>query len=153
MSNENANAGIDFEDTQSESGFTVDLNEVEDGGFEVLPKGIYNCVVSELNFEYSQNSGNPMWSWVLEVNEGEYAGQKLFFHTVWKGKGLPITKKAIKEVAPELFEAPFDPEVVAAEGTLLGRQVRARVDIRTYEGTKRNNVKALMKAAEGSDFL
>jgi len=146
--------GVNFDDTTaSEGGITIDLNDVEDGGFEAIPKGVYDCVVSELTFEYSQNSGNPMWTWVLEVNDGEHSGNKLFFHTVWAGKGLPLTKKVISEVAPELFESPFDPEQVANEGTLLGRSVRARVDIRMYEGSKRNNVKTLMKAGEGSDFL
>lgn len=140
--------GVDF--SAGEGGeVTVDLNNVEDSSFEVLPKGMYNCVVDSLEFEYSQNSGNPMWSWVLEVEDGEFAGRKLFFHTVWAGKGLPITKRVISRVCPELLSGPFNPEQVAAEGNIVGRRVKARVAIRKFEGENRNNVRDLFAADEG----
>lgn len=143
--------GVSFgEGTEGES-LVVDLNDVEDSSFEPMPKGMYECVIDSLDFVYSQNSGNPMWTWVLEVQDGEFAGRKLFFHTVFKGAGLPITKKAISRVAPELLEAPFDPQEVADSGTMIGKPLRARVDVRKYEGEMRNNVKELFAASEGGD--
>lgn len=148
--------GVDFGDGDSNTALIVDLNEVEDGGFEPLPRGMYECEVTNLEFTISQRSGNPMWAWELEVVEGEYAGRKLFFHTVWAGNGLAITKQTIKRVAPELMQGPINPEEVADQGILIGRRVRARVDIRKYEGENRNNVRGLFASEGGSggeDFL
>ena len=147
--------GVDIGGGDQTSGLMVDLNEVEDQAFECAPRGMYNCVVDELAFEYSQASGNPMWSWRLEVEDGEHIGKKFFFHTVFAGKGLPRTKKTLKAVKPDLFDAPFDPETIAANGDMIGLRVRARVDIRKYEGEDRNNVKDLYAAEEGSgdDFM
>ncbi len=134
-------------------GTIIDLNEVEDdAGFEVMPSGMYDCVVESLEFEHSQSKGNPMWSWVLEITEGEYAGRKLFFHTVFKGPGLPITKKAISRVAPELMSGPFNPEDEESIDQVLGKNCRARVNQRKYQGEMRNNVRELFGPGEGSDF-
>ena len=56
----------------------------------------------------------------------------------------------MKAVRADLFDTPFDPEEIAAEGSMIGLRVRARVDIRKYEGEDRNNVKDLYAAEEGS---
>lgn len=146
-------AGVDFSDGDDGESLVVDFSTVNDSTFEAIPRGMYNCTVDELTFEHSQRSGNPMWSWRLEVADGDYAGRKLFFHTVFKGDGLPRTKKTIGRVAPELLQGPFDPEQIANDGTLLGRSVKARVDIRPYEGEKRNNVRDLFAAEEGGSFV
>lgn len=146
---DNTNDGVDME--PAEGGLLIDLTNVEeDAGFEVLPRGIYDCVVSNLSFEYSQASGNPMWTWELEVEEGEFASRKLFTHTVFKGAGLGRTKRTISRVAPELLEAAFDPEEIADKGTMLGKRCRARVDVKPYEGQPRNNVKDVLPAQGGS---
>jgi len=143
--------GVDFGDNTDAEGLVVDLNNVEDVTFEALPRGMYTCEVDTLEFTYSQNSGNPMWTWTLAVADGEYEGRKLFFHTVFAGNGLPRTKQVISRVAPELMESAFDPVKVADEGSLIGRKVKARVDVRPYEGQQRNNVRDLFAAAEGED--
>lgn len=152
MNDEVKDEGIDFGDGTDNEGLVIDLNSVEDQQFEVLPRGMYNCVVDSLEFGYSQNSGNPMWTWTLAVAEGEYEGRKLFFHTVWQGAGLPRTKAVVSRVAPELMEGPFDPEKVADAGTLLDRRVKARVDTKKYEGSMRNNVRDLFAAEESEGF-
>lgn len=144
--------GVDFSESAEGESLVVDLNDVEDTSFEPMPKGMYDCIVDALDFVYSQNSGNPMWTWVLEVQDGEFAGRKLFFHTVFKGAGLPITKKALQRVAPELLDQPFNPQEVAESGSMIGRPLRARVDVRKYEGEMRNSVKELFAAAEGDGF-
>lgn len=139
------------EDSQ-ESGLIVDLSGVdENAGFEILPRGIYNAVVDDLEFGYSQNSGNPMWTWRVEVEDGDFAGRKLFTHTTFNEGGLPRTKKAIMRVAPELLEGPFDPEKVAESGVMLGKRLRVRVDIRPYQGEKRNNVREILAPGGGED--
>lgn len=146
-------AGVDFSDGEKSESLVINLNEVGDSTFEAIPRGMYNCVVDELSFEHSQRSGNPMWSWRLEVEDGDYAGRKLFFHTVFAGDGLSRTKKTISRVAPELLEGPFNPQEVADNGTLVGRRVKARVDIRPYEGEQRNNVKDLFPPEDGGSFM
>lgn len=131
---------------------SVDLSTVEDTGFEALPKGMYSCTIAECEFTYSQSSGNPMWTIQLEVNEGEHAGRKLFNHLVFAGKGLPITKQNLSRIAPELLAGPFDPQDPEVIGSLLGRGVKAKVTIRKYEGTDRNNVQGLFPG-DGDGFV
>ena len=143
-------AGANFEEAGDES-LVVDLSQVE-SGFACMPKGMYPCRVDELTFDYSQSSGNPMWSWVLEVEGGEFAGRKLFFYTVWKGDGMGITKTTLSRVKPELLEGPIDPEAVANEGSLIDLRCRCRVNIRKYEGEDRNNVQGLFAASDDDSF-
>lgn len=141
-----SNEGASFSEGES---VVVDFNDVEDSAFEALPKGMYNCRVDELTYDISQNSGNPMWTWILEVEDGDFAGRKLFFHTVFAGKGLPRTKKVLQRVAPKLLEGPLNPEEVANSGSMIDLRIRARVDIRKYEGEDRNNVRDLFPPEEG----
>lgn len=135
----------------------IDLSGVSDDapGFEVLPRGIYDVVVDNVEYGISQRSGNPMWTWTFELDGGDFAGRKLFFHTVLTPEQLPRTKKVISRVAPELLNGPFDPAAVAAEGILLGKRARCRVDIRKYEGEDRNNVRDVLppNAEAGDSFM
>lgn len=146
---------INFEDDtdmQGDGGL-VDFNDTEDGDFELMPRAMYNCIVEELEYTRSEKSENAMWAWVLEVEDGEFAGRKLFFYTVFEGKGKPRTKKILSRVAPELLESPFDPQQIADDGILLGRRVRARVGTNRYEGEMRNNVKDLFEAEDSDGFV
>lgn len=149
-------SGVDFEGgvgQDEEGGLVVDLSGVdEQGNFEAMPRGTYNCSVLNLTFDYSQRSGNPMWTWELEVDDGDYAGRHLFHHTTFNEKGLPRTKRTIGRVAPELLEGPFNPETVALEGTMLGKKCRARVDVKPYEGQMRNNVRDILAPDDGDGF-
>lgn len=130
----------------------IDLSTVGDEvGFTPLPRGIYPAIVSDLTYGLSQASGNPMWTWVFEVSDGEFAGRKLFFHTPFTEAMMPRVKKVISRVAPELLNGPFNPEAVANDGILLGKACRIRVDIKPYEGVARNNVRDVLPPEEGSD--
>lgn len=143
-------APVDFSEGDS---LMVDLNNVEDVSFEAMPRAIYPCVVSNNEFTYSQNSGNPMWTLTLEVEDGEYAGRNLWSHLVFAGKGLPMTKRQLSRIAPELMDGPFDPQDEQVIGSLLGRRIRAKVAIRMFEGEKRNNVRDLYPAEEAGSFV
>lgn len=131
----------------------VDFDNVEDVSFEALPVAIYPCVVADCEFTYSQSSGNPMWTLQLEVSEGEYAGRKLFCHLVFAGKGLPITKRQLSRIAPDLIASAFDPQDADVIAQMLGMDLRAKVTVRKYEGRDTNNVRDLFPAEEGGDFL
>lgn len=142
---------VDF--SEGEEVTTIDWNDVEDSSFEVMPKGMYPCLVSECEFTYSQRSGNPMWTVTLEVSEGEYAGRKLFTHLVFGGKALPITKETLQRIKPELLEMnPFDYTDEEAISNMLGTAVKAKVGIRKYEGQDRNNVDRLFPGG-GDGFV
>jgi len=149
--------GAGFEEGQGSEGqeghLIVDLTDVEEVKYEAIPRANYPVVVNEVVFEYSQAKGNPMWSWQLEVEEGDYAGRRLFFHTTFNEGGLPRTKQVIARVAPELLEGPFDPEEVAMNGDLVGKRATARVDIRPYQGQKRNNVRDLLAPSDEGSFM
>lgn len=130
--------GVDFSEGDS---FVVDLNDVEAAGdFEALPRGMYPVMIDDCEFAISQNAGNPMWSLTLVVTEGEYEDRKLFTHLVMRGKGLPITKKQLQRIAPELLEGPFDPQDEDIIDSMIGKRLKAKVSTRKYEGEMRNNV-------------
>jgi hypothetical protein len=130
----------------------VDFNTVEDATFEALPRGMYPVVISDCEFTYSQNSGNPMWSMRLEVEEGDYAGRVLFNHLVFAGDGLAMTKRRLSRIAPELLERPFNPQDPEIINSIVGRRLRAKVTIRKYEGQNRNNVGDLFPADDAGGF-
>jgi hypothetical protein len=155
---EEAGAGV-----EAGSGFTVDLTDVpEQGNFEAMPRGIYACTVSNLTFGQSQSSGNNMWSVELEVDgeqHPDYANRKLFTHLVFTEGGVPRVKKALARMQTDdgfpqtLLQGAFDPEVVANEGRLIGARCKARVDVKMYEGEKRNNVRDILPPdGAGGDF-
>ncbi len=137
---------VDFSEGES---LVVDMSGVDEAQeFEAIPAAMYTCQIIENEFGYSNEKGTPMWTLVLEVNEGEYAGRRLWNHWVMAGKGLPFTKKDIAQIAPELLE-PFDasdPEIVAS---ILGRDCRAKVTLGRYQGSPSNNVRGLYAVAEG----
>ena len=129
----------------------VDLSQVEDNAFELLPKGKYPAVITECEFDFSQNSGNPMWTMGLEVEGGDHDGHTLMMWLTWKGKGLPITKQTISRIAPELLENPVQPDDTATLESMVGKHVLADVTIRKYQDENRNNVRGLYANADAGD--
>lgn len=150
------NDGAQFVDN-GEAVQMIDMSDVPDdaGGFEVLPRGIYDVIVDDVTYGISQRSGNPMWTWVFELESGDYKNRKLFFHTVLTPAQLPRAKKILTFMMPELLASPFSPEQVANEGILLGKRARCRIDIRKYEGEDRNNVRDVLppNADTGEGFM
>ncbi len=140
---------VDFSEGDS---LMVDLNEVEDVTFEALPRGIYPCTIAECEFSYSQSAGNPMWTLVMEVSDGEYTGRKLYSHLVFAGAGLPITKRQLSRIASELFEGAFNPEDEDVIATMIGKNINVKTAPRKYEGVMRDNVRDLFPPSEGGGF-
>ena len=148
---EEAPAPVDF--SQGDS-LMVDFSGTEDlGEREVLPRAFYPCVISECEFTYSQSKGTPMWTLTLEIRDGEYAGRKLYSHLVMAGKGLPFTKRTLARIAPELLESAFDPEDADIIATMLGKDVRAKVTVGTYDGEKTNSVRDLYADSGDGSFV
>ena len=145
-----SNTAGDDDSSEDGEGLVVDLANTGEGGFVALPRGIYACTVAQLDYGKSQRSGNWMWTWQFEVEDGEAKGRKLFYHTVFNEGGMPRVKRTLSRIKAEggfeqsLLSGPFNPKTVAEEGRLLGARCRVRVDIRNYEGQKRNDVKDVL---------
>lgn len=141
---------VSFEEGES---VVVDFNNVEDdAGFEALPAGMYEGTISTCEFKYSNSSGNPMWSIQWEVTDGDYAGRILFTHMVMAGKGLPITKKHLTRIRPELLEGPFNPEDEDVIEGMLGICAKLKVIQKRWDGQMTNNVKDVFASEGVSEF-
>lgn len=148
---DNETEGVDL-GGDDEEGLVVDMTDVdEDVQYENVPRGIYPVVLQDLEFGFSQRSGNPMWTWVWEVEGGDYDGRRFWFHTTFNEGGIPRCKRTLARIGSELAEQSFKPEKVALSGVLLGSKARARVDIRPYKGKPRNNVRDILPPKDDDD--
>lgn len=141
-------------DTEMGEGFTFDMNTVveDEGGLEPMPQGTYNCTIEEAEYKLSASSGQPMWSLKLAVSEGEWAekNRKLFTFVSFKPDQLGRAKALIAKFASDLISLPnFNPKTIADEGVLVGRPIRVKVKIGSYEGKKRNEVKEILAPGVG----
>lgn len=142
-------------------GLVVNLDGVsEEGNFPVMPRGLYDVNLYELTYGLSQSKGNPMWTWIWEVeNNGveEYNGRRFYYHTTFTEQGRSRVKRALARIKCAddynkiLLSGPFKPEDVALEGKLLGAKARIRVDVRPYQGKKSNNVRDVLPPSESAD--
>jgi hypothetical protein len=144
-------------DTEEGEGIVVDLGGVnEAGNFVAMPRGLYDVTVAQLDYGKSQRSNNPMWTWIFEIDGGEYNGRKLFYHTVFNEGGLPRVKRTLARIQTDdgypqqLLTQRFNPQVVADEGRLLGARAKVRLDIRTYQGKKQNDIKDVLPPGTAS---
>lgn len=147
--------------TADAGGMVFDLNGVEDkAAFEVMPKGTYNAIVEEFEFTTSQSSGNPMIKVVYSITDPEFEERKIYDYYVLAGDGakyaLPRLKQLITRVCPDVDSSAFNPAAFAESGTIINRACQLKVGIQTqkngeYAGEKRNNVREILAASEGSN--
>lgn len=137
-----------FED--GDDALIINMDEVEGQSFEVIPKGTYNGVIEELEYKLSNSSGKPMWAVVITITEGEFTGRKVFHNLSFSEKALPGTKTAIQRMAPEVLSSAFQPQKVAESGKLIGKSVRFKTKLESYEGEERTKI-ANFLAAKSSD--
>ena len=52
--------GAQFEN--AEDGLVVDLSNVEAQKFEVLPKGTYDGIIEDVEYQISKSASKPMWN-------------------------------------------------------------------------------------------
>lgn len=137
-----------FED--NEDSFIINMEEVENTSFELIPKGMYNCIIEDCEFTTSESSGQYMWKTKLMITDGDYEGKKLIWFGSFSEKALSMTKGNIARFAPELLSASFNPKKIADDGDLVGVSVRAKVVINKYQGENRSQIKDLY-AGEDSE--
>lgn len=138
-----------FEDGGS---LIVDLSGVSELKFELIPKGIYDAVVEELNYGPSKSSGSPMFTWILAIEGGDYAGRKLYYYTSFSQKAIRGTKTSLMRIDPETFGGQFNPAEVAESGKMLGKNIRIRVghQERSDNGEMQATVQGVMPANTGA---
>lgn len=136
---------VGFLKQTDDGGYRVNWDEVEEAKFEVLPKAVYNVVISEIEYKLSQASGKPMWAMVLEVTDGEYAGRKLFNNMSFSDKALPYTKRTLAKIAPQVLTSAFDPEDSDILNVFQGMELRARTKIgKNEQGEQRSEIADLL---------
>lgn len=140
---------------ENDSAMVIDMENISEASFEVLPKGTYDCVIEKCDFAMSKSSDKPMWNIQLTVVDGEYKDRKLFTFMSFSEKALPMTKRTLGRIAPQLISTTFDPKKIADEGTLVGTLVKAKTIIETYEGEKKTRIKDMLAPSNGGedDFL
>jgi hypothetical protein len=130
----------------------IDLENIAEAKFEVIPKGIYSAEIDSVEFGLSNNSGAPMFTLQLLITEGDFQGRKLFTYLSFGQKALPYTKATISKIAPELLVGPFKPQEIADEGQLLGKPCRIRVAVEDYNGEPRSRVGQILAATTGDSI-
>lgn len=136
---------------EGDGSLTMDLTNVQEAVFEVIPRGNYPCVIETCEFGHSQNSGAPMWTLKLSISDGEYAERKLFTHISFSEKAMPYTKRTLNAIAPEFLSGPFD--LADGASQMEGKSVTAKVAIEKYEGESRSRVKDLSAATGADSFV
>jgi hypothetical protein len=148
-------AAIDMSDgsTENDDALVFNLEDVdENAGTRPLPPGIYDAVVDGIEFSRSQRSNNPMWTWTFRVQDSENERERtVFFHTTFTEDGIGRVKKTLRTIAPDVDLSSIRPTQPPME--LLELPLRVRIRNRMYEGSMRNNVAAVLPAAQGGGFL
>lgn len=152
-----ANGGVAA--ASDSNGLVFDLSGVEEQtSFELIPKGIYDAVVDELEFGESK-AGNPMITVKYQLTDAQYENRTLYDYWVLAGNGaefgLAKLKKFLVRVCPNVDISNFNPAVFAEQGLAIGNQCRVSVAIQTqkkgdYKGEKRNTIKDVLAPETGS---
>lgn len=134
-----------------EDGLVLDLDSVDETmpAFVALPAGIYDAVVENVEYGKSKNE-NPMLTWTFTLTDPEYKNRKMFYHnTLNKEAGIAGLKRTLIRVLPEHGFSNFSPRAFADEGVAIGAECRLKLNIRPYNGEKRNNVVDVLAPATG----
>ncbi len=123
----------------------VDLSGIEEMKFEVLPKGIYQAKIDDVQYGASKTSGNKMFTFVFAIDGGDYSGRKLYTYGSFSPKALKGTKTLLNRIDAELFAGQFNPQEIVDSGKLLGRVVTLKVSIeeRKDTGEDQNRVQVM----------
>jgi len=139
-----------FEDGGS---LIVDLSNVEELKFELIPKGVYDAVVDDLTYGLSKTSGKGMFTWVFAIEGGDHDGRKLYYYTSFSPKALKGTKTSLVRIDAETFSGQFNPQEVADSGKMLGKKVRIKVshEERQDNGEMQARVQNIMPPAAAGE--
>lgn len=113
-----------------------DFSDAEDfRPFEVLPKGIYNVVISNAEDKLSQG-GSSMFKIEFTITDGEHKGKKIwknFIYKVAEGKNpntVRIAKSQIKQMCLAAGKEPAFQDITG----LIGLEMGVSTKVRKQEG-------------------
>lgn len=149
MVNQESEAGVNVIDDDGEN-FTVDFGAVKSA--EALPKADYNVICEKNEFSLSKSSNKPMWGQIWTVEDGEFAGRKIYNNMSFSEAALPMTKAALSVIDNSVvLDSAFRPKAYADNGTMLGKRSRVRTKIEEYMGEKQTRIAKFMPAVGGTN--
>ena len=121
-----------------------DAGETAGGNYEPLPDGDYDLKVIEASATTSQ-SGKTMFKITTEVQVGPHAKRRVWDNLVISPEssnalGIFFSKMAALGLPREFFTN-SNPTNAQIESMLVGRTFRAQIGSRTWNGSKRNELK------------
>lgn len=129
------------------------VNYDEAGGFDVLPVGDYECMVSEVKVTES-STGKPMLKATLTIRDDiEQGGQKRkIFDNMVEQENMMWKFQQVAKAAGIPNNADLD-TLSDFAGAIQFKPVRISLGQRTYNGELQNNVKAWKesKYSDGAD--
>ena len=161
-----------IDDTSFEAGQTDSASVPSGGLFDLsgvkadvrgtpppLPNGVYNCIVEDVTWGPSKNSGSLMLTWVFKIVNGEHASRQIYDWTILKDKngkvdvrGLAKLKAYLQVVAPDTDLSSFDPAVFAASKAAVNALCMLKLKVTGKAGEERNNVIDIMPYNENNDL-
>ena len=141
-----------------ENVWSFNLNEVDENaqeGFGLMPKGDYNMIVDNCEFQLSKASGAPMLKWTFKVCDGEFENRLHWEYTVLNNNfGLRNLKKILIALNCGVDFSTFNPQTFAEEGTAIGENLTITLDVKKDKktGEDRNVSKDFKVMTQGSFF-
>ncbi len=139
-----------------------DLTDVKadaSGNPPAMPAGLYNCVVEDVKWGKSQNSGALMLTWRFKVINGEHASRTVMDWVILVDKagkrdprGMAKLKAYMQVVTPDYDLTAFDPDAYANSRSALNALCVLKLKLSKQNGEDRNNVIDVLPYNEDADL-
>jgi len=119
------------------------MDAAEGSDFAPIPQSDYDVKIVETEATKS-STDKPMWKITAEVLNGPHAGRKLFTQQTLSMDSPDALNMFFRQMAAAGLTAEFfktKPSNERIAEALMGRQFRAKVTIREWQGVPRNNIK------------
>lgn len=111
--------------------------EVNDGDFEPLPEGVYNCSVFDITVEENKKGDGNYLKWQLKVLDDKYNNRRLWYNTSLKPQSLWKLKQILNRIAPDID---WSKEYGVGEIIDIAEGLPCRAEVSYDEEYENNNV-------------
>jgi hypothetical protein len=119
----------EWERPRSDEAFEADFTNAVEKGFTLIPDGKYVVVCDDIE-PGTTKKGAAKFKITFVVDEGEYAGQKLFKHVPTTGESAGILKSVLHALRPDLEIVKG--KVFIAKDDYVGARAEATVRVRDW---------------------